>query len=61
MKYYQIDPRVQQIVREAVESGETQVNADTLSRIVYLKQNTATEFTQPMSAEELLQQLGLSN
>lgn len=54
MKYYQIDPQVQRIVREATESGDSDVNADTLSRIAYLQQNRDTEFSAPVSADELL-------
>lgn len=54
MKYYQIDPQVQQIVREAMESGDNEVNTDTLSRIAYLQQNRDTEFRAPVSADELM-------
>ena len=59
MKYYQIDPQVQEIVREAVDSGTTEVNADTLSRIAYLQQNRNTEFSQPVTADELMVLLDL--
>lgn len=60
MKSYQFDPKVQRIVQEAVESGVDAVNQDTMSRIVYLQQNREAEFTQPMSADELMRQLGLT-
>lgn len=60
MKSYQFDPKVQRIVQEAVKSGVDAVNQDTMSRIVYLQQNREAEFTQPMSADELMRQLGLT-
>jgi hypothetical protein len=55
MKVYQLDPKVQRIVRENVESGnvEADVNDETLSKLVYLNQNIDTAFGEAMTADEL--------